>query len=330
MNVLLFAAGALLLGLATVDIIWSVFSMNGGGPLTRPFASLVGRAVRRFTASGAMVLVTIPALWFVMLWLAWTLIFLAGSGSVVETMSGNPAGLADHVYFTGFTLFTLGVGDFRPQGGFWQILTAFASLNGFVYVTLSIAFLIPVVSAVVEKRRIAVLISALGVTAEDIVINSWAGKDWRGLERQLTSLAPLVALHAERHLAYPVLQYYHSPVRRESLETSAAALFEALLMLEWGLRDGQRPEPVTMRVMRAALAQYLDTVAGEYIGYAGTTPPAPDLSALRSANLPTVDADAFLPMVATQEFRRRQFLALVHATNRTWSEVSLAGQGETA
>jgi hypothetical protein len=58
-----------------------------------------------------------------------------------------------------FTLFTLGVGDYRPNGAFWQMLTALCAADGLLTITLSVTYFVPLVSAATRKRQIAASIS---------------------------------------------------------------------------------------------------------------------------------------------------------------------------
>ena len=69
-------------------------------------------------------------------------------------------------------MFTLGPGDFVPSSAGWGLLAPFATINGLLPLTLAVAFLVPVVSAVADKRAIAVQISVLGRTSAEILANA--------------------------------------------------------------------------------------------------------------------------------------------------------------
>lgn len=55
--------------------------------------------------------------------------------AVRDAANGEPAGLVDRLYFTGYTVFTLGNGDFKPGSGIWQIATGAAAGTGLFLVT---------------------------------------------------------------------------------------------------------------------------------------------------------------------------------------------------
>lgn len=79
-----------------------------------------------------------------------------------------------------------------------------------VLVWLAIAYLLAVVSAVVARRSLAVRITGLGDTAAGIVVGGWTGTDFSpAFLQQLAGLVEQVTDTAERHLAYPVVRFFH-------------------------------------------------------------------------------------------------------------------------
>ncbi len=86
-----------------------------------------------------------------------------------------PADLVGKIYFAGYTIFTLGNGDYQPLGG-WRIVTVIANATSLIIVTLSISYLIPLLSAVVEKRVLAGRISPLptSTSAGEVPPPTWS------------------------------------------------------------------------------------------------------------------------------------------------------------
>jgi hypothetical protein len=68
----------------------------------------------------------------------------------VET---NSTTVVNKIFYTGYTLSTLGLGDMEPEGNFWDILTAILSFTGLILISIAITYLIPVVSAEIAKRK---------------------------------------------------------------------------------------------------------------------------------------------------------------------------------
>ncbi|MDF9718143.1 ion channel, partial [Nocardioides sp. ChNu-99] len=272
LDVLLVVAGALVVLGVLVDALMTTLSVSAGaGPLTSRVVGVCWRvAVRRhrqddessfLTGVGSVLLVGTVLTWVLLLWTGWALV-LAGSGSVVDSTTRVPAGAADVVYFTGFTLFTLGTGDFVAHDPEWREVTALASFCGLFIVTLAITYLISVVSAVVSRRALAVQIHALGDTAPEMVARAWVGDRFSDMfEQQLIGLLPAVATSAEQHLAYPALDYFHSSRPALAAPTAVAQLDEALTVLTHGVPETERPDANALRPLRYALSRYLSAAA---------------------------------------------------------------------
>ena len=177
MQTLLLALGIAVIGGVFLDALWTTVAAAGGGPLTTRLArglwSGALRAHRRsgshglLAAMGTVILMSAIVSWITLLWAGYLLVFSAGDAAVVHASTGAPAGFWERVYFTGYTLSTLGMGDFVPQGSAWRVVTALASLSSLFLVTLSITYLVPVLSAVAAKRQIAALIADIGHGARD-------------------------------------------------------------------------------------------------------------------------------------------------------------------
>jgi hypothetical protein len=338
MTVLFLVAGVVLIGLALVDALQTTVSASGGGPLTTRLARGLWQAAlalhrpdsgshRLLAAMGVAILLSVFLLWIVLLWGGYLLLFSAEPGAVVHASSGAPATFWERVYFTGFTVSTLGMGDFVPRGAAWRVLTAFASLNGLFLVTLSITYLLPVLSAVVAKRRLAATIDNLGRTPAQIVVHGWDGESLSSLEQPLAQLVPLIELHAQRHLAYPVLHFFHSTEERAAAGPRVAALSEALRLIEH-LPAGVQPPPAVVHAARQAVDGFLSTLSSAFIQHAEqASDPPPDSASvrtLRAAGLP-VEETIRDPQTGTssEEGRRRRLLhAFIRDDGWTWDHVT--------
>lgn len=139
------------------------------------------------------------------------------------------------------------MGELAPNGSAWRILTAIGSLNGFLLITLSFTYLLPVVSATVQMQQIAEMIDSLGDTPQAIVVNAWTGRDFEGLGDQLLQLSSLIEVHAQRHLAYPVLHYIYGSERHTAFTQCVEQLHEDLFISSEGLAPELRLAPVDIR-----------------------------------------------------------------------------------
>lgn len=333
LDVLAFALGTALVVLAFLDALSTTLVVAAGaGPLTRRFVGWLWRGLLRLhrrdsestwlTMAGPVLLVGTVLLWVAALWAGWTLIFLGGDGAVVDARTRAEAGTADVFYYSGFTVFTLGVGDFVGSTPAWRVVSALASFTGLFLVTLAITYLISVVSAVVSRRAIAIHINALGSSASEIVTRAWRGTDFSpALIQQLATLTEKLATTGEQHLAYPVLHFFHSRNRSTSAPVALAHLEDATLLLIAGVSPAVRPDAIAVAPVRHALERYITTasITSASPGPADT-PPTPTLEPLASAFVPVVDEHEFGRLVATESHRRTALRELVNSDGWSWPQ----------
>lgn len=332
MDYVLIGGGAALIGLAIWDQFWTILG-EGGGPLTRRVAGWCWRGARRLYAvwpssrllsvAGGLTIVCTLLLWMALLWAGWGLLFVAAGGALVDTATGEPASLGTRIYYSGYVLSTLGVGDVQAHTDLWRMLTALASINGLFQISFSVAYLIPVIVAATEKRHLAVLVSTIGESAQDVVLNAWDGEDLHALSTTLDDIASDLALLEQRHRTYPVLHYAHSLKRAAAIGPSLVNLDEALTIVVHGLQDRDDViDQVGFRTVRRTLSTYLETLATVYGNWADAAPPVPSLDRLREAGVPVVEQDAFADALEALADRRRSLLTLLRAEGWTWDAVT--------
>ena len=320
MQIAMAVAGVTLIAVANYDALVTTVAVGSGiRPLTSRLAqvlrSILRRAPRLLPAGGPLITLSTIAVWILLLWAGYSLIFSAAPGAVTSSRSGAPAAGVSRVYYAGYTLFTLGNGGYQPAVGSWELVTNIATLNGLFVVTLAITFLVPVLSAVVERRQHASFISALGDTAEDVVVSAWNGHDFAFLQQQLPTVAQQILLTAQRHLAYPVLHDFRSGEPHAASERSLALLDDVLTLLEHGVDPSVRLDTPTATVTRFAIDEAVrlmpeaDTKA---------TPALPDLRILADAGIPTRPAREFAARADELAARRSHLAALVEAAAWRW------------
>ncbi|HWE95877.1 MAG TPA: potassium channel family protein [Tepidisphaeraceae bacterium] len=331
MRPLLGILGILILGYALVELLWTTF-LEGGAPLTtricqglaKVFLSIHRRRPghrKVMAAMGLFAVVGTVLVWTTLIWAGWTLIYCAGERALVSTETKAPADVVARAYFAGYTIFTLGLGDYRPDGGLWQIVTSVAAGSGFLLFGLAIAYTVPVVSAATQKRQLALCIWSLGKAPDDIILRAWNGMDTTALGPHLVSLTSMLALLGESHLTYPVLHYFHSSKRSSSVAARVACLDEALTVLECGLQKGCSLDLPSLGAAREAITEFLMTLKPALIAPAAEVPPSPSLRSLRDSGVPVVDDHLFEAAVGSLSSRRRLLLALVQNEGWTWDEV---------
>ncbi|QYG95255.1 two pore domain potassium channel family protein [Iamia sp. SCSIO 61187] len=322
MTVLLRPVGLTLVVVALVDVTWTTIAAgSGGGPVTRRLASWVWQghlrahrrwpSHRRLTFAGVSIVLITFATWVGLVLLGWALVLASADGAVRDAATGRPAGLVERLYFTGYTVFTLGNGELRPGTGWWQVATVMATASGLVFVTLAITYLVPVASAAAERRSLASTVASLGSTPHEIVTNAWTGSGFGSLDQHLVSLTPLVHSIRQQHLAYPVLHYFHSRTADSAAAINVANLSQALHLLDHGVAADDRPDRAATGPLDRAITGFLDTLGAAFLTPSGPPLPPPDLAPLVAAGVPTVAPDRYTEAEAPSEPRRALLAALL-------------------
>ncbi|TVP47664.1 MAG: two pore domain potassium channel family protein [Gemmatimonadales bacterium] len=323
----LFIGTALIL-LTVVDALWTTLWVNGGGgPFSSRLAKVLWWALRKCTSegrswplglAGPVVLVVVFLGWVGLLWAGWTLVFSSDPAAVSYVGSGESPDWTGRAYFTGFTLFTLGIGNIVPQRGGWEIATVVASGSGMLLITLGISYVLSVLGAVVTGRAFAGSVAGLGDDAEGIVLRAWDGERYAGLTLALSTLSSQLETMSQQHLAYPVLHFYHARDANTAPAAAVAVLDEALTVLRFGVPASCRPPESVLEGARASVQNYLSTLKGASVEPADRIPRPPALDRLRTAGLPTVSDAAFARSLEALERRRRTLLGMVETDARTW------------
>lgn len=328
MTALLIAVGVVLVLAAVLDAVQTTLTAgSGGGPLTAPVGRATwklllklssGQSSRLLGFGGMIALLTTVAVWVLLLWTGWSLIFLARPGAIVDASTGAAASVPATIYYAGFVVFTLGVGDFVASSGTWQVLTALASFIGLFLITLSITYLVSVVSAAVTRRQFAESVSILGISGSDIVRGHWVdGQLSSQFASQVQSLCTQLLQTTQQHLAYPVLHYFHSTDVTSSAPRAAAALDDALVLLSCGVAADVAPGDDVLGPLRHTLQRYTSTVHATG-GRGAGTPPLPDLQPLRDAGMPVRDLDEYEAAAQQHQDRRTDLHEIVASDAVIW------------
>lgn len=330
MSALLPPAGAALLLATAYDLVRTVFDVGqGGGPITGRASTLLWRGVlalrrrgishRSVERLGIAVVLSVGATWLVAIWVGWTLVLNGEPLAVVETGTGRSASFWERAYFVVTSLFVLGPGEFQGGTTGWRFVIAASAVTGLLVVTLSITYLLPVIEAASDRRRLAGTIFALGGTPQEIVLSVWNGSNLSELHDHLTTLLPSLTSMGQRHLAYPVLHFFHSSTRRTAISPAIAALDEALAIIRYGL-DATERESSSFTATRQAIGEFLPTLQLFPVG--DEEPPPPRLDRLRDCGLPVRQADEFAKGLEAESRRRCLLLSTVREDGWEWRDVT--------
>ncbi|MFC7139959.1 potassium channel family protein [Halosimplex aquaticum] len=327
MNPVSLLLGVSFLVLVVVDLLWTTLWVEGGaGPLTTRLMSWTWQLLRRIAGhrprvlslAGPIVLVLSLTVWITLLWFGWTFLFAGGENALIDTRDTGPISWTERFYFVGYSVFTMGNGDFTPRDGVWQIVTSLTTASGMLFVTLSVTYVLNVLGAVTQKRSLASSIHGLGAGSTEILERSWDGESFRGLEVPLNSISSQLDTLTSNHKAYPILHYFYTPQTEQATATNIAVFDEMLTLLEFGVSKQDRPSEIAIGQARSSVQDYLNTLHEAFVEPAPRTPPAPALDGLRDGGIPTVSDQQFDESLDSIDERRRKLLGLIEADERRW------------
>lgn len=330
-GIFLILAGIAVVSMIMVDVVWTTVSTHGGGMITNPLVKGVDRVLgigRRSSSSslllslsGPLAVTAVMLVWTAGLWLGWLLLFSADPQGIVNPETDKPADLVGRIYYVGFTVSTLGTGDIRPVSEMAQIMTPIAAFSGLIMVTLAITYIVSLVSATVQKRQLSFSISGLGTTPEELLRRTWNGRDFRGLELPLNTLAAQLTQTAEQHRAYPILDNFHSRKPGGALVLQAAVLDEALSLLMHGVDKSQQPDPAILVLVRSSLSHYLDRITDGLGTIDAAVPETLSLNELAGLGPNLQDLGDYRAAMDALADRRRRLHQTVHNDGWKWSDV---------
>ena len=263
MNVLYLSLGFLLLIFVIYDFFFTTLSGSGAGPISKKVASLSYRATRwsseffgrkAFDYCGMTVNLGVLFVWIIIVWLGLFLVFSYDPSGITNSDS-RPANWVERLYFTGYVISTLGMGNFKPITPFFEILTSLFSFFGFIFFTSSMTYLISVSSAVIRKRTLSRSISNLGKSPSEIA-NKLEKVNSSYRDRQVLSLQEKIDNHLVSHQAYPVVHFFSHSNPENCLSLNFVRLDEALTLL---LKSNERSqnEKEELQLLRSTMTNLL-------------------------------------------------------------------------
>ncbi|HKO56024.1 MAG TPA: hypothetical protein VJ276_09105 [Thermoanaerobaculia bacterium] len=331
MHILLFLAGAVVLLFTAIDLVSTTLGVSGVGPISGRLTHWIWqgcialhkvvRSHKMLSHIGPGLLAFGVAVWVTLVWVGWTLIFCSARDSVVDTKTRVPVTVEQRGYYVAAAMFTVGNTEYVPKGPWWRAATVLASGSGLATVTVSITYLLEVVSALVIKRTFGGYVSSLGGTPGRIIGRSWNGEKFEALDQHLVQLTEMVETLTQQHLAYPILHYFHNDSAGSAATTRMAALSEMLLLLNAGVAKELRPSRICVEPLRDAVRQSAAMIAEEFIKPADEAPEPPSLDILRERDIPTASEEEFHAAVAEEAKTRRALLGTLHNDGWKWEDV---------
>lgn len=271
---MLMAVGSLIAIVTLFDALYTTLGNRGAGPLTGLWTRVLWRAAlslryrfgwKRFlSALAPLILIGIIVVWNVLFYLAYFLIF-SSTGDALTHAKDRQVDELDTLYYIGSTFSTLGLGDLQPTGFPWTMFTSLGATVVTLLTTLSISYLIPVLSAVVERRALISSINAIGETSEKIFESAWTGADARAADSYIRSIADSLTQAAFKTHIYPVLRYYYFCDEQSSLSAAVLRLYDALLLQTISPKNDGHTPPVNLKILLNCVETYARQISDEKI-----------------------------------------------------------------
>lgn len=327
MGIFLLCIGMILLLVAGVDILKTVIFINGGGTLSKYLAARVWNVFFFFaskkgssavlTYAGGSMLILMVALWIVLIWAGFSFIVLSDHDSVVDATTLKPASIIGKIYYVGYTITSLGNGDLKSGSESWRIISNIMGISSMVFTSLSISYILPVLQAVVAKRTLAIYISKLGRTPMAIIEDGWNGKDFSPLYARFGTLESMLLKHSERHLAYPLLHYFHSNRKQSAAPLCLAALDEATTIQEVYQLD-TTDKAYHWKILRGALDNYILMLDGTFTSSTQEAPPFPYENPVKGVMISRKEKESRL---SRSRERRCKLLDLIRKDGWEWDDL---------
>ncbi|WP_222707217.1 potassium channel family protein [Pontibacter qinzhouensis] len=264
-------------------------------------------------------------IWILGLWMGLLLVLLSNPDSIVSSSTLARASVSEKLYYAGFSLSTLGVGDYKATTDTWRIITSIAAFSGLAFITASVTYFLPVLSAVGLQSKLSLYINSMGRTPQLMLINSWNGKGFSSFFDNTSDLCQMLLQHSMNHHSYPVIHYFHNNTLKQSIAPAIVLLHETCLLLKQAVSDKTELDVLKMNMLQTTLDSYLEVIRGEFVTNASPQikAPTPDLQQLYEAGIPLKNQEEITRGTLNKSIQERRKLlsALLEADGWSWHEV---------
>jgi hypothetical protein len=225
MSWLIQVLGGVIVLYASLDVFLTILYARSGKGILAPYLNralwgLFRMAARRFAAkrdvilsySGSVILVVLSATWALLLVTGFALVYWPVLGGGVQASQGStPTAFSAALYYSAYSLTTLGTGDLVPQSPLYRLLMVAEAAIGFSFFTLIITYILSIYEALRRRNAFTLIIHHKTDTTGDakIFVTAMAagGRPAEATE-QLSKIADYVSMTIEMHRFYPILQYF--------------------------------------------------------------------------------------------------------------------------
>src|SRR5881396_943565 len=240
-----------------------------------------GRRETHLSFFGPLSLLVLLAAWAASLVVGFALL-QTGLGASLNVPGGGS--FTDHLYLSGETFFTLGLGDIAPVSRVGRVLVVIEAGIGFAFLALVIGYL-PILYQSFSRREVSITLldarAGSPPSAEELLRGSWS--DHEELTALLREWERWSAEVLESHLSYPVLSYYRSQHDNQSWLTALTTILDASALVMVGIEGAcARQAGLTFAMARHAVVDLAQVLGRPPVGSAPDRLPASELARLRT------------------------------------------------
>ncbi|GAB1543850.1 hypothetical protein NUACC21_65260 [Scytonema sp. NUACC21] len=167
---------------------------------------------RVLSHSGPVLMIATVVVWVCLLTFGFALIVWIDLGWAVQSSDGTTeTSFITALYYSGFSLTTLGTGDLTPETDFQRLVIVIEAALGFSVFTLTITYLLSVYSAITRRHTFALSLHHRSVgtaDAAEILARLGASGELSGVQQDISNMArDLINLLESQH-SYPALLYF--------------------------------------------------------------------------------------------------------------------------
>ena len=310
--------GIILLMVAIHDFFFTTLSGSGTGLVSRNISVFSDKIVqvcvkifgrKAYNYNGLFVNLMILFIWLLLIWGGLFLVYTSNPEAITNS-SGRIANHWERLYFTSYTLSTLGMGNFKPTTPVFELVTSTFSFFGFIFFTSSMTYFLSVSSALVNKRTLSKSIYNVGQSPQAIA-KKILTLDSSFSYQQILELQKMIDGHSVNHHAYPVVHFYRQNKKKDSFSINIARLDEAVTIL-LNSKEGKNFQE-ELNLLRSSLTGFFEDMEENFPLNLSVKNNTTD-----SFDFPSLEAGKTSKDLRS---RRRLVEALLKSENYTWKDV---------
>lgn len=188
---------------------------------------------------GSAILIVIVVFWVCALTLGFAVLVWPTLGSGIQSSQGDtPTDFATALYYSGYTITTLGIGDLVPTSTWWRMMTVLEAALGFSVITATITYLLSVYNALTRRNAFALSLyhrSTNGADAVHLLVQMKGFGQFEMATQNISDITRDLLFLLESYHAYPVIHYFRFREAKYSLARIALISLDLATLINTAL-----------------------------------------------------------------------------------------------